>query len=118
VLVVCVVELGGTGAGAPGLSTCPASTEIASVRLRIVTALICRKVFTFVCLLESCKNFAISNEASMIGLAIPCKGRKDYVRFALGFALISFPSVEKSRLVYVLTGLTTARTGTAKPQCR
>ena len=32
----------------------------------------------------------------MIGLAIPCKGRKDYVRFALGFALISFPSIEKA----------------------
>lgn len=61
-LVVCVVELVGVGAGAgaPGLSTCPASTEIASVRLRIVAALIWRKVFTLLCLLENCKDFAIS----------------------------------------------------------
>ena len=35
------------GAGEPVVSMCPASTETASVRLRIVTAHICRKVFTF-----------------------------------------------------------------------
>ena len=47
--VVCVVELvgGGAGAGAPGVSVCPAITETASVRLRTVAALIWRKVFTF-----------------------------------------------------------------------
>ena len=93
-LVVCVVELV-AGAGAPGLSTCPAGTETASVRLRIVTAHICRKDFTLCASLESCKNFAISIEASMGGLAIPCKGWKDYVRFALGFALFSFHQSKK-----------------------
>jgi hypothetical protein len=46
-VVFCVVSLaGGGGAGAPGVSTCPASTLTASVRLRMVTALIRRKVFT------------------------------------------------------------------------
>lgn len=44
--VVCVVVLpgGGAGAGAPGTSTCPANTQIESVRLRSVAALIRRKV--------------------------------------------------------------------------
>lgn len=34
------------GAGAPGVSMCPASAEIASVKLRIDAAHIRRKVFT------------------------------------------------------------------------
>ena len=61
VLVVCVVELvgGGAGAGAPIVSICPAITETTSVRLRAVTALSWRKVFTFSCLLETRKNFAV-----------------------------------------------------------
>lgn len=44
--VVCVVVLafGGAGAGAPGTSTCPANTQIKSVMLRSVAALIRRKV--------------------------------------------------------------------------
>jgi hypothetical protein len=45
VVVVVLVAFGG-GAGAPGVSTCPASTVTASVRLRSVAALIKRKVFT------------------------------------------------------------------------
>ena len=44
-LLVVVVAVGG-GAGAPGVSMCPANTDIASVTLRIVAALIFRKVFT------------------------------------------------------------------------
>jgi hypothetical protein len=49
VVVVVVVALAGDGVGAatPGVSTCPASPEIDSVRPRIVAALIRRKVFTF-----------------------------------------------------------------------
>ena len=47
VVVVLVLVSGvGAGAGAPGVSMCPASTDIASVRLRIDAAHICRKVFT------------------------------------------------------------------------
>jgi len=47
--VVCVVVLLGGGAGAglrgsPGVSVCPAKTQIESVRLRSVAALIRRKV--------------------------------------------------------------------------
>ena len=59
--VVCVVELvgGGGGATTPGLSVCPAITATARVRLRTVTAVIWRKVFTLMSLLVSCKNFAI-----------------------------------------------------------
>ena len=37
----------------------------------------------------------------MGGLAIPCKGRKDYVRFALGFALIFLSISRKSRFVFM-----------------
>jgi hypothetical protein len=46
VCVVCVVMLAGVGAGAgaPGVSVCPAKTQIKSVRLRSVAALIRRKV--------------------------------------------------------------------------
>jgi len=44
--VVCVVGAGdGAGAGAPVVSVCPAKTQIESVRLRSVKALIRRKVF-------------------------------------------------------------------------
>ena len=49
VAVDVVLALGvglGAGAGAPVVSMCPARTETASVRLRIVTAHVCRKVFT------------------------------------------------------------------------
>ena len=35
----------GGGAGAPGVSMCPAKTEPASVRLRIIAALSRRRVF-------------------------------------------------------------------------
>ncbi len=43
--VVCVVVLPvGGGAVMPGTSTCPANTQIESVRLRSVAALIRRKV--------------------------------------------------------------------------
>jgi hypothetical protein len=47
--VVCVAEFvgGGGGATTPVVSTCPAITETASVRLRTVRAVIWRKVFTF-----------------------------------------------------------------------
>ena len=111
VLVVCVVELvgGGAGAGAPIVSICPAITETASVRLRTVTALSWRKVFTFSCLLETRKNFAVLSETSLIGLAKPCKGRTCYVKFALAFSSLSLQSGKK-QIVYVLTGLTTAHT--------
>ena len=45
--VVGVVEVAGVGVStAPGVSICPADIETASVRLRMVTALIRRKVFT------------------------------------------------------------------------
>lgn len=46
VCVVCVVGLpdGGSGGLLPGTSTCPAKTQIESVRLRTVAALIRRKV--------------------------------------------------------------------------
>lgn len=90
-LVICVVELVGinAGAGAPGLSTCPATTEIATVRLRIVTAHVCRKVFTYepprelqkICNFDPDKHDRSGNTL---------QGQTDYVRFALG-SLVSFP---------------------------
>ena len=40
-----VVLGGGTGAGAPGESICPAKAETASAKLRIVTAHVWRRVF-------------------------------------------------------------------------
>ena len=59
--VVVVVELavgGGVGGGrALGVSMCPANTDIARERLRIVAALVRRKVFIFWCLLEMKKSF-------------------------------------------------------------
>jgi hypothetical protein len=45
-VVLVPVDGVGAGAGAPGVSMCPANTEPASVRLRIVTAHICRRCFT------------------------------------------------------------------------
>lgn len=58
--LVLVLDIGlGAGAGAPVVSICPANAGTASVRLRIVTALIRRKVFILL-LLESCKKFAIT----------------------------------------------------------
>ncbi len=76
-LVVCVVLLVGAGIGAPGLSTCPAKTDIESVRLRIVPAHTLRKVFTFGASLESCKNFAITRERPARSVrARPCDGRR------------------------------------------
>jgi hypothetical protein len=61
VLVVCAVVVvgGGGGATTPHVSICPAITETASVRPRTVTVLSWRKVFTFSCLLETRKNFAV-----------------------------------------------------------
>ena len=64
----------GAGAGAPVVSMCPADAEIASVRLRMIAAHVFRKVFISL-LLESCKNFASTNQTSMIGLVRPCKAR-------------------------------------------
>src|SRR6185295_17705853 len=89
VLVVCVVELvgGGAGAGAPIVSICPAITETASVRLRTVTALSWRKGFTFRASWRLAKILRFLSETSLIGLAKPCKGRTCYVKFALALAL-------------------------------
>ncbi len=56
-----VAASGGVGVGAAGVSMCPASTEPASVRLRIVAAHICRKGFTLEASQESCKIFATPN---------------------------------------------------------
>lgn len=53
------VSLGGGGGDvAPGHSICPAKTEIARVRLRIVTAHTWRKVFMFDASHKRYKNFA------------------------------------------------------------
>jgi len=109
VAVDVVLALGvglGAGAGAPVVSICPASTETASARLRVMAAHVWRKVFIFFAPERVCKNFASANGASMIGLTVPCKARTDYVRFA--FRSLSFHSVEKR--FYDLTCLTTART--------
>ena len=46
-MVVVILDVVLTGAGAPGVSICPASTEPARVRLRIVAAQNWRKVFTW-----------------------------------------------------------------------
>ena len=59
-LVLDVPVGAGTAGAGDGVSICPANTETASVRLRIVAAHI-RKDFTFTGLLVSCKNFARPN---------------------------------------------------------
>jgi hypothetical protein len=67
-VLVLVLDVGlGAGAGAPVVSICPANAGTASVRLRIVTALIRRKVFILL-LLRELQKICSHNEASMIGL--------------------------------------------------
>ena len=48
---VVMVLVAGAGAGAPGVSMCPAHTETENVMLRIIAAHSWRKVFTVRCLL-------------------------------------------------------------------
>lgn len=87
------------------MSMCPASTETASARLRIVAAHVRSKGFIFVAPGEFAKTLQRANEASMIGLTVPCKARTDYVRLRS----LSFLAFSLKRL-YDLTCLTTART--------
>ena len=61
VAVDVVLALGvglGAGAGAPVVSICPASTETASARLRVIAAHVWRKVFIFFAPRRVCKIFA------------------------------------------------------------
>lgn|SRR5215213_878070 len=74
---VVVVPDFGAGAGAPGVSMCPANTEMASARLRIVAALIWRRVFTLVPPREMKKFFINLDEPNF-----SCKSGGDFVRFA------------------------------------
>src|SRR5690349_19204424 len=92
-VVAVVLALGvgsGAGAGAPVVSMCPANTETASARLRIVAAHVRSKGFIFVAPEKLAKTLQSSNEASMIGLTVPCQARTDYVRFALAL----FPCIQ------------------------
>lgn len=74
-----VVDFGrGPGPGAPGVSTCPANAETASVRLRVMAALTRRKVFTFGGLLREMQDFFINLDEREFS----CKSAGDLVRFA------------------------------------
>jgi len=73
------------GSGAPGVSMCPPNTEIASVRLRVVAAVIRRKVFTWFLLREMKKFFINLDERDS-----SCKSARDFVRFGRNF----FPCVQ------------------------
>ena len=76
-----VVDFGrGRGSGAPGVSTCPANAEKASVKLRIIAALTRRKVFTLGGLLREMKDFFINVDEREFS----CKSASDLVRFTGG----------------------------------
>ena len=77
---------GRPGAGAPVVSICPASALTASVRLRAVTALIRRKVFTFRWPPREIKKFFINLDEHEFS----CKIASDLVRFAGGSFFLAF----------------------------